>query len=201
MEELLLNRKIIQLIGEFGNITEERKLILRDLGTLVKAEAPVNLNFICTHNSRRSQMAQVWGQTAADFFGFRNVRCFSGGSEVTAVHANTLDSLRASGFTITQLTNSPNGHYQVSTRDEYSPVLIYSKLVGDQINPRSGFIAIMTCSNADRNCPIVPGAALRVSLNYDDPGKFDSKPEAKQKYLETADRIGREMLYIFGGKS
>jgi len=195
------NNKVEQLISEFGKIAEERKLILKELGRIVNTESPVNLNFICTHNSRRSQMAQVWGQAAANFFGFDNVRCFSSGTEVSAVHPNTLEALKLSGFNIAQLTDSPNGHYQVSMGEAYSTILIYSKLVGDIVNPRSGFIAIMTCSNADKNCPIVEGAAKRISLNYDDPGMFDAKPDAKQRYLETADRIGREMLYIFGGKS
>ena len=43
-----------------------RQAQLRDVSEQIKQEmeqnGEVNLNFICTHNSRRSQFAQVWAQ-------------------------------------------------------------------------------------------------------------------------------------------
>jgi arsenate reductase len=35
----------------------------------------------------------------------------------------------------------------------------------------------MTCSEADKNCPIVLGALDRISLPYNDPKEADGTPE------------------------
>jgi arsenate reductase (thioredoxin) len=68
-------------------ISAERKEILQVLIDYIKskrkAEAPIRLHFICTHNSRRSQFSQIWAQTAADYFQIP-AQCYSGGVEVTA---------------------------------------------------------------------------------------------------------------------
>ena len=57
----------------------------------------VNINFICTHNSRRSQLGQVWSFFAANYFNLP-INAFSGGTEVTAFHRNTVKTLTDVGF-------------------------------------------------------------------------------------------------------
>ena len=65
------------------SIPIERKSTLQLLADFiiekVKTGEEISLNFICTHNSRRSHLSQVWAQTMAHYFKVTNVFCYSGG--------------------------------------------------------------------------------------------------------------------------
>ena len=77
-------------------IPEDRKQVLQPLIDYIQEKldqkADVNLNFICTHNSRRSQFSQIWAQTAADYFSIP-VKSYSGGVEVTAFNERAVASI------------------------------------------------------------------------------------------------------------
>jgi arsenate reductase len=196
-----LEQKIQELSAQADEIPVRRKTILRALAGYIRSRAedkqPINLNFICTHNSRRSQMSQVWAQVAAARYGWKNVQCYSAGTERSRANPQAIEALRHAGFQITALDKSDNPRYSVSWSDDAAPLIVFSKGLSDEPNPSKDFAAIMTCSHADLNCPIVPGASLRIPLNYEDPGAFDGTNEAATKYRETADEIGREILYAF----
>ena len=159
-----------------------------------KKKEEVKLVFICTHNSRRSQLAQVWAKTAAQYYNV-NVECFSGGTEATAFNKRAIAALERAGFHITSKGES-NPVYQVSYSDDALPITAYSKMYDDQANPTSGFAAVMTCSDADANCPFIPGAEIRIPLNYNDPKEFDNTTEETAKYDERSKQIASEMFYI-----
>ena len=53
----------------------------------------------------------------------------------------------------------------------------------------------MTCSDADENCPFIPGAEMRLPLTYEDPKEADDKPEERAVYDERVRQIGREIFY------
>jgi arsenate reductase len=55
----------------------------------------------------------------------------------------------------------------------------------------------MTCSEADRNCPNVVGATLRLPLPYEDPKAADDTPEEAARYDERSLQIATELLYVF----
>ncbi len=55
----------------------------------------------------------------------------------------------------------------------------------------------MTCSQADKRCPIVAGAAARIALPFDDPKEFDGTPLERSKYDERCQQIARELLFVF----
>ncbi|MCK4776283.1 MAG: protein-tyrosine-phosphatase, partial [Candidatus Krumholzibacteria bacterium] len=59
------------------------------------------------------------------------------------------------------------------------------------------FCAVMTCSQADKNCPVVVGASMRVAIPYDDPKAFDGTDQEAANYDERCRQISREMLYLF----
>lgn len=155
----------------------------------------VQLNFICTHNSRRSQLAQVWAKTAAAFYGIRT-ECFSGGTEVTAFNERALAALVRAGFKANS-KGDINPVYQIFYSDDAPPILAWSKLYDDKTNPTSGFAAVMTCSDADANCPFIPGTEKRIPLNYNDPKDFDGTAKEKSKYNERSNQIAAEMFYVF----
>ena len=83
-------------------LTEERRELLIAISKKIADEyldrGKVNLNFICTHNSRRSQLAQVWSFFYSEYFQLKNIFTYSGGTEATDFHRNTVKTLQKSGF-------------------------------------------------------------------------------------------------------
>lgn len=187
--------------AEFGQITAERRQQLGPLTNYIrkqsKAGQPVRLTFICTHNSRRSHLSQVWAQTAAARYGMANVESFSGGTEATAFNPRAVAALRRAGFEIADQIETGNPKYEVKWRSEAAPMVCFSKKYDQAPNPKSDFAAVMTCTQADKACPVVAGAAVRISLPYEDPKAFDNTPEEPRMYDERTAQIARELLYAF----
>ncbi|HEX6890576.1 MAG TPA: protein-tyrosine-phosphatase [Chryseolinea sp.] len=196
-----VQRTIDRLIGEFDQIPLDRRVIIQQLTDFVARKSAagehVLLNFICTHNSRRSHIAQIWAQTAAHYFGIENVETFSGGTEATAFNPRAVKSMQDAGFNITITKDGQNPTYEVRYSSESEALTVFSKKYDDDFNPRKDFAAIMTCSHADENCPLVNGAATRIALTYNDPKDFDGTVQETAKYTERVHEIGREMLYAF----
>jgi arsenate reductase (thioredoxin) len=190
-----------QLTTEFDLISDERKSTLDELTQFIrhkiKAGQEVWLNFICTHNSRRSHISQLWAQAAAHYYGIPDIACFSGGTEATAFNPRAVKAMREAGFNITQKTHGENPVYEVTFADDAAPLKVFSKRYDDPFNPDGDFAAIMTCSHADENCPLVLGASARIALHYNDPKDFDDTPQEATKYWERVREIGREILYAF----
>jgi arsenate reductase len=181
------------------SISDERKSLLQELIDYIKSKRekgqPIRLNFICTHNSRRSQLAQIWAQTAADYFEIPAF-CYSGGVEVTACNERTIRSLERSGFIISKHGHS-NPIYFILQDKDTRPIIVFSKLYDDVINPHGIFATIMNCSHADENCPFIPGAEARIPVRYEDPKEFDDTDLESTKYDERSQQIGSEMFYVF----
>ena len=154
-----------------------------------------SLNFICTHNSRRSQFAQIWAHLASRYYGIK-ASCYSGGTEVSAFNERAVKSLERYGFRIkSQGTGNPVYHIRFSDTEE--PILAFSKLYNDPPNPHSDFAAVMTCSDADENCPYIPGADVRIALHYTDPKKADGRKDESDIYDERSLKIANEMFHVF----
>jgi len=199
----MLLEKIRKTISSLENvqISNERKMELQRLidfiKTKVSTNATINLNFICTHNSRRSHLSQVWAQVAAYYFNVKNVYCYSGGTEATALFPMAAQTLSSAGFQIVKLSDQSNPVYSIKYAENEHPVIGFSKTYDDEFNPKSEFAAIMTCNNADVGCPFIPGADKRIPVKYDDPKAFDNTLQQKEKYEERSNQIASEMLYVF----
>ena len=182
-------------------VSEERKEMLDVLVEYIQSKVDLNeeirLNFICTHNSRRSHLSQIWAQTMAFHFGIKNVFCYSGGTEATAMFPKVSETLMNQGFQIQQLSEGQNPVYAVKFEDNQHPIICFSKAYFDAFNPKSNFGAIMTCNNADEGCPMVFGAEARFPIKYDDPKAFDGTDEMNEKYAERSLQIASEMHYVF----
>ncbi|WP_061224084.1 arsenate reductase [Leptospira weilii] len=158
----------------------------------------VKLLFVCTHNSRRSQIAQMLAYASAEYLGIQSIQTYSGGTEVTEFSKNSVQALINIGFQIEQkYEKDQNPKYSVTISTKHEPILGFSKLYSDSINPNERFIAVMVCSSADEVCPFVPGADARISLPYPDPKIYDDTDEALQRYIETCQTISREILFVF----
>jgi hypothetical protein len=188
-------------IGEFAEIDEERRALLKSISAFVAERAdagePVKLTFICTHNSRRSHMSQIWARTAAEVYGFDGVETFSGGTEATAFNPRAVAALQRAGFVIEPFTDGKNPIYEVRFDETMQPMQAFSKIYDEEPNPTEGFAAVMTCSSADAACPIVFGAAERIAIPFEDPKAFDGTEREAAAYDERCAQIAREMLYVF----
>jgi arsenate reductase (thioredoxin) len=200
-----LKKTIDTLLEGFPQISDERKTIIRHLTDFIVERSAKNekvvLNFICTHNSRRSQIAQLWAQTAANHFGIHGVETYSGGTEATAFNPRAVEALRSAGFEISVRQEGDNAVYEARYSHDQPAVSMFSKKYDDPVNPQSGFAAVMTCSHADGNCPMVSGALKRIALTFDDPKDFDGTALESEKYSERVHEIGREIFYAFSDVS
>jgi arsenate reductase len=186
---------------DFGVISKDRKEILHPLIDFIQLKSEqhqeIRLNLICTHNSRRSHLSQVWAQTAAHYYGIQNVFCYSGGTEATALFPKVAETLEQSGFKIMKLSEGNNPVYAIKFAGNQAPIIGFSKTYGDDFNPENKFAAIMTCSQADGGCPFIAGAEKRITVTYDDPKAFDNTDQQSEKYYERSVQIATEMFYVF----
>jgi hypothetical protein len=189
-----------KLSEEFIQIPEERKAELKDIANFIveqrKEHKPANLLFVCTSNSRRSHMAQVWSQIASYYYSIDSVFTFSGGTEQTLVNINAIDALNRTGIEIYSNNQGDNPLRYIRIGIKINPWVIFSKKYTDATNPKNNFAAVMVCSEADKACPFVEGVESRIGLPYQDPKEFDNSPLKEAKYDERCRQIAREMFFI-----
>ncbi len=192
--------------GEFDQISNEHKVQLKAVALYIKGRAkanqPVRVTFICTHNSRRSHLSQVWSATAASYYGVNNVETFSGGTEATAFNPRAIEAIKRAGLKVEKAADKNaeakgNPRYAVRFQDTQQPLICFSKVYNEAPNPKANFCAVLTCSKADQECPLVNGSSLRVAIPFDDPKVADNTPEEAAKYDERCAQVCREMLYLF----
>jgi arsenate reductase len=189
----------------FTEIPKDRKSQLEKIAAYVfdrvkarnESRPDASLTFICTHNSRRSHMSQIWAQTAAAYYGITGVATYSGGTEATAFNPRSVAALERAGFVIEKTSDNENPLYLVRFSENAPALEVFSKIYNQPPNPTEDYCAVMTCSQADKNCPVVAGASMRVAIPYDDPKAFDGTDQEAAKYDERCRQISREMLYLF----
>ncbi|MCC9020455.1 low molecular weight phosphatase family protein [Flavobacterium lipolyticum] len=185
----------------FGYLTQDRKETLQPLVEFIQAkitnQQEVRLNLICTHNSRRSHLSQVWAQTAANYYNIKNVFCYSGGTEATALFPMVAKTLIQQGFKVNTIAEGSNPVYFIKYGENENPIIGFSKTYDDEFNPQGEFAAIMTCSQADGGCPFIPGAEKRIPITFEDPKVSDNTPQQEEIYKERSLQIGTEMFYVF----
>ncbi|MBB6329655.1 arsenate reductase [Chryseobacterium sediminis] len=188
-------------LAQLQMIGEKRKAILQPLVDFVQQKInnkqEVNLNFICTHNSRRSHLSQIWAQVAAAYYTIPNVYCYSGGTEETALFPKVAETLADQGFNIFKIADIDNPIYVIKYDDNTLPIVGFSKKYDSSFNPASAFAAIMTCSQADSGCPFIAGAEKRIPITFEDPKISDNTPEQTKVYTERSLQIATEMFYVF----
>lgn len=186
-----------------NTISEDRKLVLKPLIDYLqekyKNNNAIRLNFICTHNSRRSHLSQIWAQTMAAYYNINNVSCYSGGTEATAMFPKVGETLKNQGFKIDKLSEENNPVYSIKFSKNEPSIIAFSKKFDNNFNPSSEFAAIMTCSSADEACPMVLGCDKRIAITYEDPKKSDGTPQQTETYLERSLQIATEMKFVFSG--
>jgi len=159
-------------------------------------EQTIKLHFICTHNSRRSHLSQVWAQIAAAYHGF-HVMTYSGGTEATAIYPKVIETLGSAGLEVILLHECDNPMYAFKYSDHHQPILAFSKVYDHPICPDKKFAAVMTCGDADDNCPAIPGVQARIPITYTDPKVSDGTSEQSAVYAERSKQIATDMMLVF----
>ena len=189
------------IISDFSSISVERKLQLETMSEYFSQQAAdgkkLDMIYICTHNSRRSHIAQLWAALAAEYYCIPNVNTYSGGTEATAFNHRSVKAMQKAGYEIQMIEEGRNPIYKCSFSSEIQPTTAFSKKYDHITNPQSDFIAIMVCSDADEACPFVTGASKRFSLPYEDPKNFDDSDLEESKYDERTKQIATEIFYLF----
>lgn len=197
------NESILSYIDSCRNIEipEKRKLKLNRIIDYIdqkkKCKQPINLIFVCTHNSRRSHLSQIWAQVMASYFDVKGIYCYSGGTEVTRIYDSVIKALKDVGFEIESKEHQNNPIYFIRFAENLPAITGFSKRFDDHFNPKKEFVSVMTCTDADQNCPIILGCDQRMSLPYEDPKKFDNTSEEMERYHERMLQIASEMYYVF----
>ncbi|MBI1267938.1 MAG: protein-tyrosine-phosphatase [Cryomorphaceae bacterium] len=196
-----INSYIAEVVQQFNSIDDERRAQLQKLALYIKSKSTANedvkIVYICTHNSRRSHMSQLWGMIAANYYGVQGVSTYSGGTETTAFNPRSVACLQRAGFEIEQKTEGENPIFAVTYADGVPAVESFSKVYTHESNPKENFVAVMTCSHADKNCPSVDGASMRIALPYEDPKAADNTPEESAVYDERCRQIAIEEFFLF----
>ena len=201
----MLNNLLITYLknaeSHIDSIPAERKEKLNVLVEYIQMKKdknePSKLIFICTHNSRRSHLSQIWAKVAAEYYGLGNfVEEFSGGTEATAFNPRAIAAIERTGLKAINL-GGENPRIEIIYKEDKNPIICFSKRYNATYNPQEKFAAIMTCSDADQNCPVVLGAEKRISLPYVDPKISDGTPEESKVYDERCLQIAIEQLYVF----
>ena len=194
---MLTDIKIIEVIFNI-EVSNKRVFLINEIVNYIYKKTSENkipkLNFICTHNSRRSQFCQFW---ASFFSNYYNIKCevYSGGTVETEVHKSVLNNISDYGFNIIfKECNNPT--YSIKFKNQ-NLGNYFSKFYYNFENPKNEFAAIMTCTDAENNCPVVEGSEIKFSLPYEDPKKYDKSKSEKNEYKKTSESIASEMNYLF----
>lgn len=192
--------KTIEVLAGIS-VSAERKLVLQPLIDYIKNKVEnsqaINLNFICTHNSRRSHLGQIWAQTMASYFNLKYVNCYSGGTEATAMFSKISETLQNQGFNVFKLSQESNPVFAIKFAENEPAIICFSKIFDDVFNPSSNFAAVLTCNSADEACPFIAGAEARIPVKYNDPKVFDGTDLMNEKYAERSLEIASEMYFVF----
>lgn len=186
---------------DITSINADRQKTLQPLIDFIQSKVVSNetirLNFICTHNSRRSHLGQIWAQTLAFYYNIDKVFTYSGGTESTALFLKVSETLQGQGFEVAVISETKNPIYSIKYSENENPIIGFSKTYDAAYNPKSEFAAILTCSSADVGCPFISGAEKRIPVTYNDPKQFDNTPYQNEKYLERSLEISTELKYVF----
>ena len=141
--------------------------------------------FMCTHNSRRSQLSEVWANILSNRLNLK-LSFFSAGTEKTKVYKEVIETLCRVGVDINK-----EGKLNLTS----NTINIYSKTL-DEIK-EDKFIGIMNCSDAEKHCPLDPRSKKNIKLFYDDPKKYDRTTKESDEYDRTCRLIASELNAIF----
>ncbi|UBM58093.1 hypothetical protein LAG90_14900 [Marinilongibacter aquaticus] len=179
---------------DFETISRTRKTELGRLAQFIKEKAnkeqEVSVNFIGESNSHRSILAQAWASLYAFVFHLP-IRVFSSGLETVSVDADVLNSLKKQGFRVYGKGGDEETHFVWFSHDA-DPIVLYSKLLNDPINPTHNYVAILTYPQLESD------DLKRADIVFEmKPTEALEGPRADELFDSWAKQIGTEVAYVF----
>ena len=127
----------------------------------------LNILFLCTGNSCRSQMAEGWARALKGDV----VEAYSAGIETHGLNPNAVKVMAEAGVDI-------SGNR--------------SKNVDTLLNVPFDYV-VTVCGHANENCPFFPGSAKVVHVGFDDPPALARQAEGEEAKLECYRRVRDEI--------
>jgi arsenate reductase len=127
----------------------------------------MNVLFLCTGNSCRSQMAEGWARALKGDV----VEAYSAGIETHGLNPNAVKVMAEAGVDI-------SGHT--------------SKNVDALLDVPFDYV-VTVCGHANENCPFFPGSAKVVHIGFDDPPALARQVEGEEAKLGCYRRVRDEI--------
>ena len=127
----------------------------------------MNVLFLCTGNSCRSQMAEGWARALKGDV----VEAYSAGIETHGLNPNAVKVMAEAGVDI-------SGHT--------------SKNVDTLLDVPFDYV-VTVCGHANENCPFFPGSAKVVHIGFDDPPALARQVEGEEAKLGCYRRVRDEI--------
>lgn len=127
----------------------------------------INVLFLCTGNSCRSQMAEGW---ARHFHGDK-INFYSAGIEKHGLNKRAVQAMKESGVDI-------SNHYSKTLED---------------IGPVQFDFVFTVCGHANENCPYFPGKAKVIHVGFDDPPKLSQGLTDEEQIMKSYRRVRDEI--------
>ena len=129
----------------------------------------INVLFLCTGNSCRSQIAEAWLRE----LGGEQFNVFSAGLEPHGVNPFTTKVMEETGYDMSE--------HRSKHLDEYAGKIEFDYL-------------ITVCGNADERCPVFPGMGTRLHWPFEDPAAFEGTEEEKIAFFRAVrDQIKQQI--------
>ena len=197
----ILNEFVRDFNREFRDIPEERRYRLDEIADYIKEQKTINttpqLFFIDTDQSTLSQMIHVWALTAAHYFGFPDIKVYSGGLNPGTFNPEAVFAMERAGFIIYRSSIEESDIYKIKYSYNLEPIMAFPKKIDYRKNPRNEFMAIVIEPNADLNLPRVRGTYNRLALLYKDPSGYVGTDECESRFDEVCRQMALEMFYVF----
>ncbi len=135
-----------------------------------KAEQKLNVLFLCTGNSCRSQMAEGWARHLKGNI----IEAYSAGIETHGLNPHAVQVMAEAGVDI---SNHRSKHL-----NELKDVTF------DYI--------VTVCGHAHESCPVFPGKTQVVHIGFDDPPKLAKEAKTPEEALDCYRRV-RDQIEAF----
>jgi len=142
-------------------------LEIHSMDSCKQSKDKLKILFLCTSNSCRSQMAEGWARHLKS----NTIEAYSAGTENHGMNPNAVKVMAEAGIDISN---------QKSKQISDLPDIVFDYVV-------------TVCGEADKNCPVFPGKAIKIHHGFDDPPKLaltaKSEEEAMNHYRRVRDEV------------
>jgi arsenate reductase len=125
---------------------------------------PVNILFLCTGNSCRSQMAEGWARQ----IGGKTVSVQSAGIEAHGKNPRAIAVMAEAGIDISSQESTVEDDTMIEAAD----------------------VVVTVCGHADEQCPMLPAGTRKIHWPLNDPAKATgTEDEIMAQFRETRDEV------------